>query len=311
MAKPIILPTAWRPEPGIALPTKLWSRRDLGFVLLALSTVAWPILVQSQVPDAKAAKVQQEIIRGLSRLREAGCQGQPGKPALAAVDALHAAAQSVANGAQLGDALTASNYRATKANTVRLGGHVSSAAVLKAVVEGYCEVLMDTRLSELGVDVRGRQYAIIFAAPFQPTVIDRDQVRAQALVLTNDARSRGAVCGDKSFAPVGPLTASVGLDRAALGHAKDMAEHSYFSHTGRDGKKPAERITAAGYRWTTAGENIASGQDSVQEAVAGWIKSPGHCANLMNPGYREMGIAAAVNAKSEGGIYWVQTFGAP
>ena len=301
----------WRPELGFGLLSlgewaQLWPN-----ILFAIVTLASANMVQAQGTDQRAAKLQQEIAHGLTKLRQAGCQGQTGKPAFVAMQALNGAAKSVANGIPLGDALKASHYRASKASNVRLGGHPSSAAVLKAVAETYCDVLMDSALSELGVDVRGRQYALIFAAPFRPLVSNPEQLRGQALALTNEARSQGAICGGKPFAPVGALTASEGLDRAALAHATYMAEHSYFSHEGRDGKKPADRITAAGYSWTAAGENIASGQESVREAVAGWIKSPGHCANLMNPRYREMGIAAAVNAGSEGGIYWVQTFGAP
>jgi uncharacterized protein YkwD len=45
--------------------------------------------------------------------------------------------------------------------------------------------------------------------------------------------------------------------------------------------------------------------------VAGWIKSPPHCANLMNNGFAEMGVAFAVETNSELGVYWAQEFGAP
>jgi hypothetical protein len=45
--------------------------------------------------------------------------------------------------------------------------------------------------------------------------------------------------------------------------------------------------------------------------VAGWIKSPGHCANLMNPAFTEMGAAFAVNNRSEFGVYSAQAFGTP
>ena len=48
-----------------------------------------------------------------------------------------------------------------------------------------------------------------------------------------------------------------------------------------------------------------------EDAVAGWIRSPGHCANLMNPRYTDMGAAFAVNARSELGVYWTQAFGTP
>jgi uncharacterized protein YkwD len=90
-----------------------------------------------------------------------------------------------------------------------------------------------------------------------------------------------------------------------------MAEHSYFSHDGRDGSQPADRATRAGYVWRSVGENIAAGQASADEAVRGWIDSPPHCANLMSPRYTEMGVAYAVNLNSKMAIYWAQVFGAP
>ena len=67
----------------------------------------------------------------------------------------------------------------------------------------------------------------------------------------------------------------------------------------------------AGYLWRITGENIAAGQLSPEAAVAGWIKSPGHCENLMNEGYTEMGVAGAVNPTSKMGFYWAQEFGTP
>jgi uncharacterized protein YkwD len=57
-----------------------------------------------------------------------------------------------------------------------------------------------------------------------------------------------------------------------------------------------------GYRSFMAGENIAFGQESIAEVMAGWFKSEGHCKNLMNPGFKEIGVAQYNN-------YWVQEFG--
>jgi len=45
--------------------------------------------------------------------------------------------------------------------------------------------------------------------------------------------------------------------------------------------------------------------------VAGWLASPGHCANLMNPAFSELGAGYAVDPKSDAGIYWTALFGAP
>jgi len=59
------------------------------------------------------------------------------------------------------------------------------------------------------------------------------------------------------------------------------------------------------------GENIAAGQISPEQAVISWLKSPTHCANLMNSRFTEMGLATAVNPTSTMGVYWVQLFGLP
>ena len=66
-----------------------------------------------------------------------------------------------------------------------------------------------------------------------------------------------------------------------------MARSDDFSPTARNRSTPAQRVTRAGYRYRMTDENIAGGQWSPQAAMAGWPKSPGHCANLMNAGYRD------------------------
>ena len=91
-----------------------------------------------------------------------------------------------------------------------------------------------------------------------------------------------------------------------------MARNNYFSHSGRDGSSPAQRVERAGYRYRATGENIAAGaQMTAENAVAGWIKSPPHCVNLMSPAYTEMGVAFAVDPRSDMGVYWTQAFGTP
>jgi uncharacterized protein YkwD len=136
-------------------------------------------------------------------------------------------------------------------------------------------------------------------------------VAARVLALTNQARAQPRRCGSESFAAAPPLRANPRLDRAAAAHAQEMARHSFMAHEGRDGSEPAERITRAGYRWRSIGENVAAGQTSADEVVRDWLRSPGHCANLMSLRFSEMGIAYAVNPSSTDGMYWTQTFGRP
>lgn len=107
--------------------------------------------------------------------------------------------------------------------------------------------------------------------------------------------------------PAPALTWNEQLESAALSHARDMYRYKYFDHKSRNGKTIRERIEAAGYRLNdlqsySYGENIAAGQRSIEQVMTGWIKSPGHCKNLMNPNFREIGVA-------QDNYYWVQNFG--
>jgi hypothetical protein len=88
-----------------------------------------------------------------------------------------------------------------------------------------------------------------------------------------------------------------------------MARHNRMSHYGSDGSNPAVRIRAAGYVWRTWGENVAYGYTTPATVMNGWINSPGHRANLLNPNFREIGIGIA-SSPTSGRLYWSQEFGA-
>lgn len=122
------------------------------------------------------------------------------------------------------------------------------------------------------------------------------------LQMVNDARKKGCNCGDTYYAPAPAVTWNDQLEKAAYDHSKDMFQNNYFSHTGSDGSGSGERISNAGYNWKYYGENIAEGYKTEQEVVNGWLSSPGHCRNIMNKNFREMGVARA-------GDYWSQEFG--
>lgn len=135
-------------------------------------------------------------------------------------------------------------------------------------------------------------------------------VQSRVLQLVNEARRHGQRCGGESLAPAAPLTVSKQLDRAAERHARDMARRNYFDHRAPDGTEPRDRVRSTGYRWQLTGENIAFGPESAEEVVAGWLASPGHCANIMDGRFREIGIGVA-EGRQRGHIYWVQTFASP
>lgn len=104
-----------------------------------------------------------------------------------------------------------------------------------------------------------------------------------------------------------PVRANDQLVTAARRHSQDMDARNYFDHTSPDGTDPGDRITAAGYRWSTYGENIARGQRSADEVMKSWMNSPGHRANILNCDFKEIGIGTH---DTSGGPTWTQVFGA-
>jgi len=115
-----------------------------------------------------------------------------------------------------------------------------------------------------------------------------------------------------------PLTVNPALNAAAQARALDMKTHRYFAHQNPEtGEGPGEAIEAVGYVARVSAENIAMGSwRSDQALVQGWIDSPGHRANLLNPDVREIGVALVRDGGITAGrpvarLYAVQLFGRP
>jgi uncharacterized protein YkwD len=98
------------------------------------------------------------------------------------------------------------------------------------------------------------------------------------------------------------------LNRSAQGWTNVMVSHDMFSH----GADFSARISAVGFDWSTAGENIASGFETPAAVVRGWMGSPGHCRNILTPAFLDVGTG--VSARGVGrvpGATWTQDFGLP
>lgn len=103
------------------------------------------------------------------------------------------------------------------------------------------------------------------------------------------------------------LTPSSKLGDAATGHACDMATRGYFAHRRAGGPDLGARIKGSGYRFRQAAENIAKSRNQGVEAAATiWRNSPGHWANILKPGVRDIGIGVAT---AGGSTYWVMNIG--
>jgi uncharacterized protein YkwD len=280
-----------------------FSRPVAGLVLW-LAAGAWAQPAQA---------VSDELIAALSATRFSGCDGHAGIEArLWPVGQLGEAARRIARGEAPAEAARRAGYRATRLFVATMSGYGSQSAVARTMAAKHCKALLDPALADIGIHRQGDSFWIVLAARFEPPPPSAAAaIATRVLSLTNEARSRPRKCGTRSFEAAGAVTPNPLLERAAAVHAQDMARHSHFEHEGRDGSSPADRVTRAGYRWRSVGENIASGQTTPEQAVREWLGSPMHCANLMSPQFTEMGVAYAVDLDSADGIYWAQVFGRP
>lgn len=102
------------------------------------------------------------------------------------------------------------------------------------------------------------------------------------------------------------------LSQAAAAKAGDMFTKNYWAHNSPDGKVPWDFIISSGYQYGIAGENLAKNFSDSRSVVSAWMASPTHRANVLKPGYREIGFAV-VNGKLNGEetTLVVQMFGTP
>ena len=305
---------------------------------------AWILVAAAGLAAGTAIGSATDALSAVQVLREGGCGGVvPAARVLRHELALDAVAQQWAGGLPLAAAAERNGYPALATSGLHLSS--SDVGILDVLRRSACRTVTSLDLRALGVfrqgieswivmssDYRaphlpptaGRTAPYIPPAPATPPVPPVESTRApaprnppaavlasQALQLVNDVRARGARCGERTFAPAPPLALSGTLANAAFGHAADMAEHDYFEHRDLNGKSPADRVRALGYREKFVGENIAYGPKSVEEVVQGWLDSPGHCENIMDPRFIEMGIAYATGRSGRHGLYWVQVLAEP
>jgi uncharacterized protein YkwD len=136
-----------------------------------------------------------------------------------------------------------------------------------------------------------------------PSTLDKQAM----LKEVNRWRRTGCRCGDVNMPPVDSLIWNEKLERAALTHSKDMAKTKFMSHTGSDGSTLSTRVNRVGYVWSSLGENVAYNYSAENVIPNGWIKSPGHCRNIMSEEFKDMGMAVAFS--QDGTPYYTQVFG--
>ncbi|MEV6836663.1 CAP domain-containing protein [Streptomyces sp. NPDC051133] len=189
---------------------------------------------------------------------------------------------------------------------VRVGEHLVSGPRGPAEFVDHClrsdrarGTLLDPafRHAALGhADAGDRYWTALWASPL--TAAESSRTAAEVIALTNAERGRA---GLRPLAPDPLLTA------AAQAHCADMVARDFYDHTSPDGSRPWDRAAAAGSHRRTIGENIACGQRSPAEVVDGWMRSPGHRANILKREFSHIGIGFTGGGRA--GTYWAQLFG--
>jgi uncharacterized protein YkwD len=279
------------------------------------------------VACAAASNARADAFSAVQILREGGCGGAvPAARPLRHNALLDLSAAQWAAGRPLLTATQRSGYAAKST----AGWHVTGpdSSLIQLLRRSDCRKIASPNLGDIGIYQRGADTWLVLAAssaapigsgmpiaspaPAQmPLDYQTPILATRVLALVNDVRARGTRCGTQFFGPAPPLTLSATLSGVALGHATDMAEHHYFEHDDLRGQSPADRVRAVGYREKLVGENIAYGPESVDEVMKGWLGSPGHCENIMDPRFAEMGVGYATGEGERRGLYWDQVLAAP
>jgi uncharacterized protein YkwD len=247
------------------------------------------------------------------RTSPGSCAGRAALPAAPLATEAALSAVRIGFGTFLEPALKQAGYAADHAEMISVTGPQDAQAAMAVVREKYCGRILSGEFSAIGTARHGNEWQVILAHPLvYPTLPEPAQLSEELLARINEARATPRSCGAQAFGAAPPVVWNEMLAQAALGHSQDMAAKHYFNHKEPGGSIPAERATRAGYRWRQVGENIASGQHTVAQTVADWLDSPGHCANIMNPAFTEMGAAYAVNPGNENRTpYWTQMLARP
>ena len=212
----------------------------------------------------------------------------------------------------LRDSLKDSGYQAQAVRSIRLTDARDADEAFEMLADEHCSALLDNQYTDIGVNRVGNEWRVVLAQPMGGgRVNDAASADKRLLAEVNAARARARMCGRQRFAAARPLSWNAALGTAAQGHSRAMARGNYFAHQDPDGRSVADRAKSAGFRGHRIGENIAAGQGSPNKAMQDWLASPGHCANLMNPMFTQVGAAYATDSRSDAGVYWTMVFGAP
>jgi uncharacterized protein YkwD len=195
-------------------------------------------------------------------------------------------------------------------SSLQLGGKLACTPGLRAARSSAIQ----RSLSTLGgVALSFSVAALVQAAPAPALTSCLDAPANQRAVqrlnrvrLGDDA----APCGPR-VPQTAPLSGDIRLDAASQQQARDLALRDTLSHQDAQGQTLVPRLARSGYVAQLAGETLAAGAASFDEALSLWLASPPHCKTLMTADYVDVGIACVQRPGSRLERFWVAQFAAP
>lgn len=295
--------------------TLLW----LGLVLLPAACTG-PAGIGETAPAAgmTPARVEADLVRLINDQRaRVGLPPLAPEPKLSAAALAHSRVMGrtgcldfACDGVSVDRRVAANGYRYGETRSYIGAGYDNAGAALAAMMarkQGR-KMVLDPAFRHIGVGyafVPGGTHRHYWTVTFAtPVAGDVAALAAEVVRLTNiERRKRGLPA----------LAANPSLMKSAQAHADFMAGHDCFAHLCPKELPLDRRVSAAGYLYRGVAENISAGSATPAAVVNGWMKSPGHRANILNPAMREIGIGYTL-LDEDGGRqryrhYWVQNFG--
>ncbi len=201
------------------------------------------------------------------------------------------------------------NYAYARERLLMLGGYDDAPAEVVKLWKDYEEgwsAAMSPAVAQVGAGwAEAPDGWSIFLAILVEPVTPREAPEIDAL----ERQAFEGVNRERAARGLPALAWNERLAAIARAHSRDMARRDYFDHVSPDGLHPRDRVKGAGLDYREIAENIASNRNvdrPARTAVEGWMDSPGHRANILNPRVAETGMGVA--ADEDGSLYFTQLF---
>ncbi|MEW6541668.1 MAG: CAP domain-containing protein [Bacillota bacterium] len=295
------------------------SRKPAVLVVALLLTIA--LLVPAALAHANAPSADEsKLISGINQARQ-----QAGVQPLANTAGLNQVALDLlTTRTSVSQALRNQGISYRSACTLRVNsGNVN--LVVRALTGSCAPQALQPQYSQVGVAIRNNVTVVVLingvvsgqqppptqptpppAEPTPPPPTQPAPTPNPGSMTANELKIVDLVNAERAKLGLRALAVDAKLSQVARLKSEDMRDNRYFAHQSPTYGSPFEMMRQFGITYRTAGENIAAGQRTPEEAMRGWMNSSGHRANILNSSFTHIGVGHAVGGSYTN--YWTQMF---